>query len=44
MALPLESSLLQKIGSAQFFMLRYETEFTPCTGITAVTKTGTPQL
>ena len=38
MAIPLERSLLQKIGSAQFFMLRYETEFTPCTGITAVTR------
>ncbi len=26
------------VGSAQFVMLRYETEFTPCTGITAVTR------
>jgi glycogen synthase len=33
-----DEKLLRKIGSAQFFMLRYETEFTPCTGITAVTK------
>ncbi len=33
-----EEKLMKKIGSAQFFMLRYETEFTPCTGITAVTK------
>ncbi|PKO03204.1 MAG: hypothetical protein CVU43_03725 [Chloroflexi bacterium HGW-Chloroflexi-5] len=38
MSIPLEEKLLKKIGSAQFFMLRYETEFTPCTGITAVTK------
>jgi len=36
--LPLEDKLIKQIGSAQFFMLRYETEFTPCTGITAVTK------
>ncbi len=28
----------QRITRAQFVMLRYETEFTPCTGITAVTK------
>lgn len=34
----LDQKLMKKIGSAQFFMLRYETEFTPCTGITAVTK------
>jgi glycogen synthase len=27
-----------RVAQAQFFMLRYETEFTPCTGITAVTK------
>lgn len=38
MKILLEEKLLKKIGSAQFFMLRYETEFTPCTGITAVTK------
>jgi len=30
--------ILKKIAGAQFVMLRYETEFTPCTGITAVTK------
>ena len=30
--------LRKLIGRAQFVMLRYETEFTPCTGITAVTK------
>jgi glycogen synthase len=34
----LDNNLIKKIGRAQFFMLRYETEFTPCTGITAVTK------
>jgi len=28
----------QKITGAEFAMLRYETEFTPCTGITAVTR------
>lgn len=38
MKIPLDDALLKRIGSAQFFMLRYETEFTPCTGITAVTK------
>ena len=26
------------LAKAKFVMLRYETEFTPCTGITAVTK------
>lgn len=38
MKIPLDDKLIKQIGSAQFFMLRYETEFTPCTGITAVTK------
>ena len=31
-------SIQLRITEAQFAMLRYETEFTPCTGITAVTK------
>jgi glycogen synthase len=35
---PLDEKLLKQIANAQFFMLRYETEFTPCTGITAVSK------
>ncbi len=30
--------LRRRLRTAQFFMLRYETEFTPCTGITAVNK------
>jgi glycogen synthase len=30
--------MTDQISRAQFFMLRYETEFTPCTGITAVTR------
>src|ERR1700681_3505541 len=30
--------VLGRLAQAQFVMLRYETEFTPCTGITAVTK------
>lgn len=30
--------VLSRLAQAQFVMLRYETEFTPCTGITAVTK------
>lgn len=30
--------ILNRLAQAQFVMLRYETEFTPCTGITAVTK------
>jgi glycogen synthase len=30
--------ILSRLAQAQFVMLRYETEFTPCTGITAVTK------
>ena len=34
----LDESTLNQINNAQFFMLRYETEFTPCTGITAVTR------
>ncbi|MBA4385933.1 MAG: hypothetical protein C0410_14435, partial [Anaerolinea sp.] len=38
MKIPLDDKLIKQIGNAQFFMLRYETEFTPCTGITAVTK------
>ncbi len=38
MKIPLNDKMIKQIGSAQFFMLRYETEFTPCTGITAVTK------
>ena len=33
-----DEKLAQQIQKAQFFMLRYETEFTPCTGITAVTR------
>lgn len=35
---PLDERTLKQISAAQFFMLRYETEYTPCTGITAVTK------
>jgi glycogen synthase len=31
-------TIRRRILEAMFFMLRYETEFTPCTGITAVTK------
>jgi len=31
-------TLRRRLRTAQFFMLRYETEFTPCTGITAVNK------
>jgi len=38
MKIPLDETLLNKISKAQFFMLRYETEYTPCTGITAVTR------
>lgn len=38
MKIPLDESLIKQISKAQFFMLRYETEFTPCTGITAVTR------
>lgn len=38
MGKPAEEPLAQQIRAAQFFMLRYETEFTPCTGITAVTR------
>lgn len=34
----LKHGILNKIAAAQYIMLRYETEFTPCTGITAVTK------
>jgi glycosyltransferase involved in cell wall biosynthesis len=30
--------MTDRISRGQFFMLRYETEFTPCTGITAVTR------
>lgn len=32
------ATIQKRIDQAQFFMLRYETEFTPCTGITAVSK------
>lgn len=38
MGIPANDPLVQQIKDAQFFMLRYETEFTPCTGITAVTR------
>lgn len=38
MEIPLNDQLINQIKNAQFYMLRYETEFTPCTGITAVTK------
>lgn len=38
MEIPLTDQLSKQVKSAQFFILRYETEFTPCTGITAVTK------
>jgi len=38
MGISAEEPLMQQIRAAQFFMLRYETEFTPCTGITAVTR------
>ena len=31
-------TIRKRIDQAQFFLLRYETEFTPCTGITAVSK------
>lgn len=33
-----ESATVARLAAAQFAMLRYETEFTPCTGITAVTR------
>ncbi|MGD8782698.1 MAG: glycogen/starch synthase [Ignavibacteria bacterium] len=33
-----ENKIQKQIDQAQFFLLRYETEFTPCTGITAVSK------
>lgn len=32
------TTIQKRIDQAQFFQLRYETEFTPCTGITAVSK------
>ena len=35
---PLDENTLKQIATAQFYMLRYETEYTPCTGITAVTR------
>ncbi len=39
MSTAITSELLRRqLKTAQFFMLRYETEFTPCTGITAVNK------
>lgn len=33
-----DDKVRKQIAQAQFIMLRYETEFTPCTGITAVAK------
>ena len=33
-----EAAIRARFAKATFVMLRYETEFTPCTGITAVTK------
>jgi glycogen synthase len=38
MEIQLDSKIRKQMTQAQFFMLRYETEFTPCTGITAVSR------
>ncbi len=38
MEITLDEYVINQVADAQYFMLRYETEFTPCTGITAVTK------
>src|SRR5271165_3499014 len=36
---PVSSQDVQRLaGRCQFYLLRWETEFTPCTGITAVTR------